>query len=75
MEILLARFMHTSRTSRRTPIALAQEWTMVKIEGNLRPPAYRLRIGRWRVEYVVLDEEREVRIGRIFPRGGDSDYK
>ena len=49
---------------------------IVKIEGNLRPPAYRLRIGRWRVEYVVvLDEDREVRIGRIFPRSGDSDYK
>jgi mRNA-degrading endonuclease RelE of RelBE toxin-antitoxin system len=48
---------------------------IVKIEGNLRPPGYRLRIGRWRVEYVVLDEKHEVRIGRIFPRHGDSDYK
>ena len=48
---------------------------IVKIEGNIRPPAYRLRIGRWRVEYIVLDEDRDVRIGRIFPRSGDSDYK
>jgi mRNA-degrading endonuclease RelE of RelBE toxin-antitoxin system len=48
---------------------------IVKIEGNLRPPGYRLRIGQWRVEYVVLDEKHEVRIGRIFPRHGDSDYK
>lgn len=39
-----------------------------KIEGNLRPPGYRLRVGRWRVEYVVLEEVREVRVGRIFPR-------
>jgi mRNA-degrading endonuclease RelE of RelBE toxin-antitoxin system len=48
---------------------------IVKIEGNQRPPAYRLRKGRWRVEYVVLDDERKVRIGRVFPRGGDSDCK
>ena len=46
-----------------------------KIEGNLRPPGYRLRIGRWRVEYVVLEDAREVRVGRIFPRRRDSDYK
>jgi mRNA interferase RelE/StbE len=46
-----------------------------KIEGNLRPPGYRLRVGRWRVEYVVLEEVREVRVGRIFPRRRDSDYK
>ena len=47
---------------------------IVKIEGNLRPPGLRLRIGRWRIEYVVLDEKLEVRIGRIFPRSGDSDH-
>jgi len=46
-----------------------------KIEGNLRPPGYRLRVGRWRVEYVVLEDASEVRVGRIFPRRRDSDYK
>lgn len=46
-----------------------------KIEGNLRPPGYRLRAGRWRVEYVVLEGVREVRVGRIFPRRRETDYK
>ena len=38
------------------------------------PPVYRLRIGRWRVEYAVLDDN-EILIAKVFPRRRDSDYK
>jgi mRNA interferase RelE/StbE len=57
------------------PFRLRPGMDICKIEGNLRPPGYRLRVGRWRVEYVVLEKEHQVRIGRIFPRRRDSDYK
>jgi mRNA-degrading endonuclease RelE of RelBE toxin-antitoxin system len=47
---------------------------IIKIEGDRMPPVYRLRIGRWRVEYAVLDNN-EILIAKIFPRRRDSDYK
>ena len=28
-----------------------------KVEGDRKPPAYRLRVGRLRIEYLVVDEE------------------
>ena len=30
-----------------------------KVEGNRKPPAYRLRVGRLRVEYLVVDEKKQ----------------
>jgi mRNA-degrading endonuclease RelE of RelBE toxin-antitoxin system len=48
---------------------------IVKIKGNRRPPAYRLRIGRIRVEYLVLEDERQVIVSRIFKRRRGSDYR
>ena len=44
-----------------------------KIEGNRCPPAYRLRIGRWRAEYLI--DGQQVVVLRVFPRRRDSDYK
>jgi mRNA interferase RelE/StbE len=45
------------------------------IEGNKTSPVYRLRIGRWRVEYAVFKEERVIWVARVFQRRRDSDYK
>ena len=46
-----------------------------KVKGNWSPPMYRLRIGKFRVEYFVDDAERSVYIAEIFQRSGRSDYK
>jgi len=48
---------------------------IIKIKGNRKPPAYRLRIGRVRVEYLVLEDERQVIVSRIFKRRRGSDYR
>jgi mRNA interferase RelE/StbE len=45
------------------------------VEGNRTPPVYRLRIGRWRVEYAVIEAEQEIWIAKVFPRRRDSDYR
>lgn len=47
---------------------------IIKIEGDRMPPVYRLRIGRWRIEYAIMDND-EILIAKIFPRRRDSDYK
>jgi mRNA interferase RelE/StbE len=47
---------------------------IIKIEGDRMPPVYRLRVGRWRIEYAILDND-EILIAKIFPRRRDSDYK
>ncbi|MBW2646305.1 MAG: type II toxin-antitoxin system RelE/ParE family toxin [Deltaproteobacteria bacterium] len=46
-----------------------------KVKGNWSPPMYRLRIGKFRVEYFIDDAERFVYIAEIFQRSGRSDYK
>jgi mRNA-degrading endonuclease RelE of RelBE toxin-antitoxin system len=48
---------------------------IVKIQGRKAPPAYRLRLGNLRIEYVVFEREKLIRIIRIFRRSGDSDYR
>lgn len=48
---------------------------IVKIKGNRSPPAYRLRIGSFRIEYLVLEAEHQVIISRIFRRHRGSDYR
>jgi mRNA-degrading endonuclease RelE of RelBE toxin-antitoxin system len=48
---------------------------IIKIKGRKEPPAYRLKFGQVRIEYVVYDEEAMIQVERIFKRKGDSDYK
>jgi mRNA-degrading endonuclease RelE of RelBE toxin-antitoxin system len=47
---------------------------IIKIRGR-NPPAYRLRIGNIRIEYLVHEDTKLVYISRIFKRSGDSDYR
>ena len=47
---------------------------ILKIRGR-SPPAYRLRIGNIRIEYLVDEEIKLVYVARIFRRRGDSDYR
>lgn len=44
-----------------------------KVEGKQKPPAYRLKIGRIRVEYIV--DGQMVVIFRIFMKKRKSDYR
>jgi mRNA-degrading endonuclease RelE of RelBE toxin-antitoxin system len=37
-----------------------------KVEGNRKLPAYRLRVGRLRIEYLVVDEENKIVVFNIF---------
>lgn len=48
---------------------------IVKIKGDRKPPAYRLRIGKIRVEYLVLEGERQIIVSKIFKRRRGSDYR
>jgi mRNA-degrading endonuclease RelE of RelBE toxin-antitoxin system len=48
---------------------------ITKIKGNRKPPAYRLRIGRIRVEYLVLEDERQIIISKIFTKRRGSNYR
>jgi mRNA-degrading endonuclease RelE of RelBE toxin-antitoxin system len=48
---------------------------IVKIKGRMTPPAYRLRVGSLRVEYVVYDEEGLILVLRVFKRRSGSDYR
>ena len=57
------------------PFAPRPGMDIVKIEGDRSPPTYRLRVGRWRIEYAVLQAEHEIWVARVFPRRRDSDYK
>jgi len=42
-------------------------------EKGKRPPLYRMRAGRYRIEYFI--EEDTIFISKVFPRSGDSDYR
>jgi len=46
-----------------------------KLKGNWTPIMYRLRFGKFRVEYFVEEGEMTVYITEIFRRSGKSDYK
>jgi len=41
-------------------------------EKGKRPPLYRMRVGKHRVEFFI--EEDTIFISRMFQRSGDSDY-
>jgi mRNA-degrading endonuclease RelE of RelBE toxin-antitoxin system len=45
------------------------------IEGKKKPPAYRLRIGRLRLEYVVLESDGMIVIFDAFVKKRASDYR
>jgi len=57
---------------RRDPYTPRPQCDIIKEKGK-RPPLYRLRIGRHRLEYFI--EEDTIFIKSMFPRSGDSDYK
>ena len=42
-------------------------------EKGKRPPLYRMRAGRYRIEYFI--EGDTIFISKVFPRSGDSDYR
>ena len=46
-----------------------------KVEGDRKPPAYRLRVGRLRIEYLVVDEENKIVVFNIFMKKRSSDYR
>jgi mRNA-degrading endonuclease RelE of RelBE toxin-antitoxin system len=60
---------------KRDPFRPRPTADITKIRGNRKPPAYRLRIGKIRVEYLVFDDERRVIISKIFTRRRGSDYR
>lgn len=39
-----------------------------RLQGN--EPVLRLRVGRWRVFFEYVHEERVIRIANVYPRGG-----
>ena len=57
---------------RQDPYTPRPQCDIIKEKGK-RPPLYRLRAGRHRVEYLI--ESDTVFITKIFPRSGDSDYR
>lgn len=57
---------------RRDPYTPRPQCDIIKEKGK-RPPLYRMRIGRHRLEYFI--EENTIFITSMFPRTGDSDYK
>jgi mRNA-degrading endonuclease RelE of RelBE toxin-antitoxin system len=46
-----------------------------KVEGDRKPPAYRLRVGRLRIEYMVVDVENKIVVFKIFKKKRSSDYR
>lgn len=42
-------------------------------EKGRRPPLYRMRVGKYRVEFFIEDDT--VFISKMFQRSGDSDYR
>jgi mRNA-degrading endonuclease RelE of RelBE toxin-antitoxin system len=46
-----------------------------KVERDRKPPAYRLRVGRLRIEYLVVDEEDKIVVFNIFMKKRSSDYR
>lgn len=56
---------------RQDPYTPRPQCDIIKEKGK-RPPLYRLRAGRYRVEYFI--ETDTVFISKVFPRSGDSDY-
>jgi mRNA-degrading endonuclease RelE of RelBE toxin-antitoxin system len=60
---------------RRDPFRPRPSADIVKIKGRVAPPAYRLRVGSLRVEYVVYEEEGLILVLRVFRRRGGSDYR
>lgn len=57
---------------KRDPFSPRAQCDIIKEKGK-RPPLYRMRIGRHRLEYFI--EGDTIFISKIFPRSGDSDYR
>ena len=56
---------------KKDPFTPRSQCYVIKEKGK-RPPLYRLRVGRHRLEYFV--EGDTIFISSIFPRSGNSDY-
>jgi mRNA-degrading endonuclease RelE of RelBE toxin-antitoxin system len=48
---------------------------IVKVEKNKMPLAYRLRVGRLRIEYLVVFEDHRIVVFSIFLKKRSSDYR
>jgi len=56
---------------RQDPYTPRSQCDILKEKGK-RPPLYRMRVGKHRVEFFI--EEDTIFISRMFQRSGDSDY-
>ncbi len=56
---------------RQDPYTPRPQCDILKEKGK-RPPLYRMRVGKHRVEFFI--EEDTIFISRMFQRSGDSDY-
>lgn len=59
----------------RDPLRPRPGVDILKIRGRKEPPAYRLKLGRVRIEYLIFEDENTIYVERIFKRKGDSDYR
>jgi mRNA interferase RelE/StbE len=57
---------------RQDPYTPRPQCDILKEKGK-RPPLYRMRVGKYRVEFFIEDDT--IFISKMFPRSGDSDYR
>ena len=57
---------------RQDPYIHRPQCDIIREKGK-RPPLYRMRVGKHRIEYFI--ERDTVFISKMFPRSGDSDYR
>ena len=57
---------------RQDPYTPRPQCDILKEKGK-RPPLYRMRVGKYRVEFLLEDDT--IFISKIFQRSGDSDYR
>jgi mRNA-degrading endonuclease RelE of RelBE toxin-antitoxin system len=63
------------REIQKDPIRPRPGADIIKIKGRKEPPAYRLKLGKVRIEYLIYEDESLIFVERIFKRKGDSDYR
>lgn len=69
------RIIEALQEIQRDPFRARPGVDILKIRGRKEPPAYRLKFGRVRIEYLIFENENLIYVERIFKRKGDSDYK
>jgi len=63
------------REIQKDPFRPRSKADIIKIRGRKEPPAYRLKFGQVRIEYLIYEDEFLIHVERIFKRKGDSDYR